>query len=648
MLTLLLACEADPSATAESEHPDCDPISLGLCADPFPSTYFMREDAESPTGWRIALGATTLPETRQELQPDPSLWNERDGWSPWGPMLAYLPGMSLEGVVGWDDIEASLADDAKIVLLDAETGERQPYWAELDVSGESDPNDTLLMIRPVQPLANGHRFIVALRDIVDGSGNVMAPSRGFEFLRSGEESGDVAIDSRLDRYDDVFASLEATGWARSEVQLAWDFVVGSTEGITGKAVAIRDDALAQVAANGFTYTIDAIDDGGGAGIDESVWAFVYGTFEAPLYCEEDAPGTLLTRGDDGMPYQDGTTRVPFTILIPRTAMTDPRPLPVVQYGHGLLGDQDEINSGYLGEIAERYGWVIFAVNWTGMDEEDAEDIPLMIVQDIGRFGTIPERSQQGFMEFALAAELMAGPLASDANLEFGGVNVIDPAEMYYYGNSQGAILGGAYLALSTRISRGTLGVGGSPYSLLLARSSDFTPFFGLFQSVYPDPRDIGLWMVLMQTLWDSGEAAGYARQMIDEPLSGVPAKSVLLQDAIGDAQVTTLGAQNLGRAYHAGLPTPAFAPVWGLEEVADGTVGSGLAEYDHGAPAVPVTNVPPDDAYDTHEHTRRAWAAQEQMANFFSTGEIANFCQGDQCFCDPDAEGDVCDEPAGE
>ena len=34
--------------------------------------------------------------------------------------------------------------------------------------------------------------------------------------------------------------------------------------------------------------------------------------------------------------------------------------------------------GYLAEVADRYGYILFAVNWTGMDEDDTDTITLMI------------------------------------------------------------------------------------------------------------------------------------------------------------------------------------------------------------------------------------------------------------------------------
>lgn len=643
-LALLLGCTApddDPAETGDTssgvqprDYSDCDPLSYDYCSLPYPSSFYERADETSPTGVRVHLGETTLPANQFGQQPAPTSWNQLDGFSPMGPLLVYFPDLALTGVNGHDDIGASLDGAAKIHVIDAESGERMPIWSELDVSGFVQPGSEFLLIRPAVPLLNGHRYIVGIRGLVDSTGATIPASEGFAALRDGTATDNWDIEGRRELYEGIFASLEQDGMARGDLQLAWDFTVGSTEGITGRATHIIADAVATVGAAGPSYVIDEIDDD----YNDHIWRRVLGRMTVPLYTEEDAPGTMLTRGDDGMPYQNGTTTVPFTILIPRTAQTDPRPLPLVQYGHGLLGAQDEVQGGYLREMADADGFILFAVDWTGMKDEDTDAITVMITTDLGSFGIIPERMHQGYVEFVMAAAMMQGAMAQDEAMmlpdpESGElVPVVDAETLYYYGNSQGGIYGGTYMALSPTIERGVLGVPGMPYSLLLSRSADFTAFFGLFQAMYPDQRDISMWMALMQNLWDSAEPGGYGRQVTEEPLWGFP-KQILIQDAIGDAQVTTLGAQNMARAYGAVLIDPPLQEVWGLETKASGWKGSAIAEYDYGVPPVPFDNTPPDPDYDTHEDTRRNPAAQRQLWTFLTTGTVVQYCDG---ICDPE------------
>lgn len=639
LLLALSACTAekgdsgDDGGVTPREFSDCDPISYEYCSLPFPSSFYLREDAESPTGVRVHLGETTLPVSYQGHQPAPTFWNERDGFSPLGPLLVWFPGMTLTGLPGHDAIGDSVLDDAPIVLLDAETGERQPYFAEFDESGLAVEGQQFLMIRPVQPLAYGRRYVVGIRDVVDAAGAPVPPSDGFAALRDGTPTENWDIEGRRDLYADIFATLEQAGVPRTELQLAWDFTVSSQEGTVGKALAIRDDMWSRVGDVGPAYVIDAIVDEA----DEYIYRRVEGRMTVPRYTDVDEPGALLTRGPDGMPYYNGDTTVPFTIQIPRTAFEDPRPLPLVQYGHGLLGGQGESQSGYLREMADRYGFVIFAVDWTGMKEEDVDAITLMIATGLDNFAIVPERTQQGFVEFAAALRMMTGGMAEDRQVawttdgEGQEVPLFDTDTVYYYGNSQGGIFGGAYLAIQPEIERGVLGVPGMPYSLLLSRSKDFDPFFVLFQAVYPDQRDITLWMALMQMLWDSGEPSGYGRLMNQEPPDGV-AHQVLIQDAIGDHQVTTLGAHVMARAYGAGNINP-LEDIWGVPELESGTVASALAEYAYGQPAVPYENRPPTDGEDTHEDTRRNPKAQDQLWTFLTTGTVVNYCDGP---CDPE------------
>lgn len=641
---LLTGCTGKGDDTADTdvvarEFSDCDPLSYDYCSLPFPSMYYMREDASSPTGYRVQMGATTLPVTHQGVSPNTQYLNELDGFSPFPLLLAQFPDMVLDGVPGHANIADSTVDGSPIVLIDAETGVRIPSWSELDVSSEYVAGKEFLMIRTASPLENGKRYVVGIRNLKDTSGATIPASDGFAALRDGTATDNWDIEGRRDAYEAIFGTLEQDGWTRSETQLAWDFVVGSKEGITGRATAIRDDMLTRIGAAGPAYTITSIDDGvDGTGYNESIFRVVMGTFTAPLYTVDDAPGTFLTRDENGQPFYNGETTVPFTILIPRTAHDNPRALPIMQYGHGLLGDQDEIFAGYLGEMANTYGFSIVAVNWTGMKHDDSGAIQLMIAQDVGNFAMIPERTHQGFVEFVAAARMMTGDMANDDAMKFspaGGdpLSVIDPTQLWYYGNSQGGILGGAYLALNPDIPRGVLGVPGTPYSLLLHRSADFTPFFGLLQNVYPDQRDISFFMSWVQDLWDSGDASGYAAFMNADPLDGV-AHQVLVQDAIGDAQVTTLGAQNMARAYGAVQVTDApYQDIFGVEQVASTYTGSAIAEYFHNTPDIPQTDVPPDSEYDTHEDTRRTFSAQEQLYHFLSTGEVVNYCDG---VCDPD------------
>jgi len=633
-LFLLLGCgdatpKDNPSDTGTSAVDwDCDPIATSRCALPYPSTFFMREDATTPTGWRVALGETTLPANIDGVQPSPRFMNEKDGFSPVTPVITHLRNATVDGLIHHNDLGQYTADDAKTVIVDLDSGERVPHFAEVDVTTEWS-HDRMLILHPVVPMKHGGRYAVGLRNIVDVDGDVIAANDSFAALRDNTATDDPRLEQRRSLYNDlIFPALAETGFPQAELQLAWDFVIGSQKGITGKAEWMRDDLYDRIAADGIEYSITEIEEQP----NESTGRRIKGMLTVPLYTDVDGPGALLNRDADGMPYAEGETTVPFTVVVPTTALTDPRPLPLIQYGHGLLGSQGEVRNSYLSEFANEHGYVLFAVDWTGMKEEDSGPISLMLVQEIEKFTMIPERSQQGFVEFLAAMEMMRGPMVTDPNLmaedaEGSMVSLIDPSETHYYGNSQGAIMGGGYIGLSPHIQRATLGVGGSPYHLLLNRSADFDPFFLIFKTMYPEPIDVQFILAMNQTLWDGGESSGYLHAITEEPLEGVGTKDVLLQVAIGDAQVTTLGAHIMARSYGAKLIEDPAREVFGLETVPSGHTGSALVEFDYGL-YEPPENIPPDADQDPHESPRRDAAGQLQMHTFFSTGVIEHYCEG--------------------
>ena len=141
------------------------------------------------------------------------------------------------------------------------------------------------------------------------------------------------METRRDLYDAViFPALSAQGVERANLQLAWDFVVASQANITGKSLWMRDDLYERIEAEGQEYVIDEVQ----LEPNDTTARRIKGRLTVPLYTDIDGPGALLNRDDDGMPFANGTTEVPFTIIVPKTAVEDPRPLPLIQYGHCLL------------------------------------------------------------------------------------------------------------------------------------------------------------------------------------------------------------------------------------------------------------------------------------------------------------------------
>ena len=78
-----------------------------------------------------------------------------------------------------------------------------------------------------------------------------------------------------------------------------------------------------------------------------------------------------------------------------------------------MGGQSEVRMD-TSVKSPMYGYVLIAADWSGMSGIDVDDVMLMVVNEIDRFGII-ERSQQGFVE-QMAAELLRTDLAQDPEL----------------------------------------------------------------------------------------------------------------------------------------------------------------------------------------------------------------------------------------
>jgi len=625
----------EPTTGGPWELGACNPIDPALCILPYPSLFHMRE-ADTATGWRVAFPTEALPVNSNMVEIDPVYLNEKDGFSALGALLFYFADVALVGTIGHQNLADFAAEGAKTVLLDVETGERVPHWIELDMTAPT-PAERLVVMHPAVPLRHGKRYVVGVRGLQTTMGAPVAVSPAFAALRDDVGTSDGSVEGQRAHYDlEVFPALAAAGFARADLQLAWDFVTVSRENSLGRMQWLRTDVLDAIGPSGPPYVIESVSDADCADADTTIGRTIVAEMTVPLYTVTDEPGTLLTRGRDGLPFRNGEKEVEVLVRIPCSLIDQPTATSgrIVQYGHGLLGGKGEAESGYLGRMANDNQWVIVASDWTGMKSEDTIGVVAVLTENPTDFPAIPERSMQGFTEFLAAMRLATGALVDDPMLQFTAgddstYSAIDPSRRSYYGNSQGGILGGAYLALSPDIERGVLGVGGMPYVLLLPRSADFDQFFALLTTYYPDHRDIMVLISLFQNLWDPGEAAGWAWAMNREPDPEVGAKQVLLQVAIGDAQVTTLGAHIQARAYGAATVAPQTRPVFGLEEKPPGFVGSALVEWRYtDIPDEPVANVPPDKAFDPHECPRREAAAQQQLRDFLETGVVNQYCDG--------------------
>jgi len=620
----------EPPPAAEWPTLDCDPLVPSYCGFPFPNNVFTAADAATQTGRRLALDPALVPDGSKDASGPPDIWNRADGFSAGLGLMAHLPGATTTGLPDPLTIARSLEPDSPTVVIDAETGERVPHFSELDATHAEDDRRTFI-IRPVVRLKDGARYIVAIRNVVDAQGAPLAPSPVFKALRDLERlDEEPSVEQRRALYADIFERLGKHNVGRDDLQLAWDFTTATREHNTAGMLKMRDEALALVGADGPAYVLDKIT----PDPTEEIAFILEGRMTVPLYLDQPGPGGRLVRGPDGAPQQNGTAEYDFTVVVPAsTYFAGGAPL---QYGHGLLGSgREEIQYPYRVTFANKYNYVLFAVDWIGMAVDDYAHVGSLVNDGrMNDFASVVERGQQGILNSLLAMRMVSGGLAKDPMLQYKNGPMIKADERYYHGNSQGGIFGATYMALTTDVERGMLGVPGQPYSLLLDRSKDFTPFFELLVVAFPDPIDRQMVLGMFQMLWDAAEPSGYSAYIRSNLLPGSPKHEVLLPVAIGDHQVPTIGAHIMARAIGGVVNLgPTNRSIFGLKEASGPHVGSAMIEYDFGLAPEPLTNVPALDGEDPHGKVRKLLSAEKSLDQFLRTGAIESFCSGQ---CDPE------------
>lgn len=576
---------------------------------PWPHERHTTADPTSPTGVRVSIADDATPANVSGVHIDVSEQNAADGFSPASRILVHIPGVDLvrSGVADSTTIGTSMAPDAPIRLTDVDTGERWPYWAELN---SYDPErHHLVMIHPARALREGHRYRVEIDPLVTASGEPVA----------------------------------------TELPLTWSFPVASAGCLSDRLRSMVADVEGLVPS----FEITAVDPGGDP-------VAVQGSFSVPNYLDNDGgPGGRLLLDDAGRPVVNPDHPVwqaPFTFLF----AADAAPRNTMVFGHGLLSSRDEVYT--LDGICSLGNLNVCGTDWVGMCTEDVSNVA-GVLGDLSGFGSVPDRLLQAQLAFLLLARLTNRPEGFASHPTFSGDDGsprLTTDGTVFVGNSQGGILGGAAGAVASEWQRMVLGVPGMAYNLMLPRSVNWLAFEETFHAAYPDPVERMLALELIQMLWDRGENSGYVQHLTTDPYPGVEPKTVLLIEAFGDHQVPNVSTEVLARTIGAAVRKPALAPgrsldvepMWGIEELAGfPATGSVLSVWDFGTPPPPTVNLPPTPpahGADPHDAGSSEPGVLLQAITFLHTGEIVDTCGGGPCLGAGAAAGAGTGELSGE
>jgi hypothetical protein len=670
MAAMLVAVTAS-SASAKTPAADCQPYSGKQCLLPYPDNRLTTHDKASKTGLRVNMPAAVMPANATGVRIKPGAWNGNDGFSPGSALIVHIRGLDSAaalkrtGAVPLTNMSRYKAKRQPIVVIDQATGKRQLIWAEMDANAKGAAN-TNLLIHPGKGLTEGHTYIVALRFLKTAKDKAIKSPAWFAHLRDAAKLHG-AVKAQRNRYRSIFRALKKAKIATdASLYEAWNFTVESEQGLTGRMLAIRNNAFAQLgdtnladgvtqgSAPSFTVTTTTpVTNAAGAALTE-----VDGTFQVPCYllvCGSTAqPGFHYSAsGLYARPTQiaGNVATTNFDCIVPATASAA-NPARISLYGHGLLGgSKDEVTAENVEDMATEHNIVFCGTDFWGLAQPDTVN-DAVALGDLNRFPAVIDRLQQGALNSLFLGRLALNPagLASNAAFRAGGSSIINTSNLYYDGNSQGGIMGGFLTALAPDWRHAVLGVTGMDYgNVLVQRSTDFTPFGLILLKAYPDQSLQPVLLDLAQQLWDRGDPDGYAAHMTTHPLPDTPSHQVLMQVAYGDHQVSMYAAALEARTVGASVYQPALDPsrsrdrnlYYGLPKIpAFPFNGSAIEVWDDGPGLVsdpPLGNVPPvtdtgPGQHDPHPDVRASPAARQQKSDFLMpNGLITNVCGGARC-----------------
>lgn len=593
---LLVGCHKEPTGTSGGAD--------APARFPYPGPFWMKDG-------HVDLG-DTLPQGNTAVPGDRVAW--RTGFSPVQsaviPVEADLDVATLSGQDG-------LGVDGTVQLWDLTDGVQLPCFAEVDAYPTADGPRPLL-VRPGKPMPVGHTIAVAVTGGVhtlDGA-PLASPDWYADAVAGNPGEG---VEDYADALKETSDALDGLGVA--DVVLSFAFPIGD-----GTAQLKSLISTVTTPNEWDLSTVESRDDEGST-LPVGVWKRIVGTIRTDNWLVEDKQFDL-TGETDGLPVPQGQTDALLYVHFPDSVRdAEPGTVPVWLFGHGIFGEPsaylaDPEDADAVIELADRAGAIVIATLWRGFARPDA-----IVAAQVGAdFGTIPQLTDklaQGVANtYALSKAILDGGLLDDP--AFGGLP--KKGSLRYYGISLGGIEGAVLLANQPEITHGVFHVGGSTWSTMLERSSNWSGFEGLiFSSGLARMEDRQLLYSVSQLFWDPVDPGNYATEL--------QGRAVLWQESIGDDQVPNLTTEILARGAGAKLLSPSVTTPFGLEAVVGPTQGPVMAQFDSEIGVPPPTNRPSEDTA-THETPRKWEGAKAQTLLFLDDAEpgtVEAFCGAAPC-----------------
>ncbi len=618
----------------------CHPYQQGLCLLPYPSSFYLQQ--EEKTGEAQLRYPEVLPFQRSKGKPvQGALFSKHRGFSPMTPILAEFSGrVDPRSLIGSQEAERSLKPDSPVQLIEMETGARVAIFAEVDQGVKKQEDAQAVIVRVMVRLKPATRYaVVFLRSVKTTNGAEIASPAGFRWAREVDAAKAKLAPAPWPRvkelHDQTMQSVSKAGVDVAQVALAWSFQTAPDQPLLEEMLGMRETLFAALPSSGPSYKIEQTTEPDTAK-DRYLFRLLQGTMQVPSFLTSDKDGEgEIKRDASGKPMIREQAAFPLQIHIPRCVLEQQGPVPIMVFGHGLFGGaRSEMTKEFPRKLAQRLCMVQIGTDWIGMALADLGTTAMNILDDMGTMKTLVGRLQQAQMNFLALIRLAKAGLVNEPQLQRDGKPMIDPTRLYYAGFSNGAIQGGTLMALTPDIQRAALHVGGGGWTLLMSRSAVFDVFVQVLSESIASPIERQLYLAMLQPFFDQIDPITFAPYLKNEPQKlGVPAKTIMYHEAIGDALVNNLTTRLLMRTMQIPSLVSAFEPVYGLPQETGPLVGWGYLQFGpRPSPFPPDANIPAP-VNSVHFDIRDRENVIQTLVDFLKEGgQIVSPCEGP---CDP-------------
>jgi len=573
---------APPFCDGSTQHL-WDPLA-GEDLEFFPDGTLVREDPDSPTGWRIDITDETAP----WLEHTPSLLiesfravNDLSGFG-------ALGGALLRFDAPVNNVPPSAADsvlDSGWLWLDLgmDPPERVPFEARVFEDGLT------VVLWPLRPLRlNTDHALILTTDATADDGACIAPSEATRYLLHGA-SGDDRFDGFSPLYRETIERLDL-----------------APEDITAISVFRTHNDLLPV-----RRAAERVVEGDVAWLEHGACIERGDTMQ----CETRT--TVLDFRDERGLVNDTITpveaEIPVTYWLPRDMEG---PFPVIVYGHGLNSERTE---GY--EIARRmaeHGFAVVSMEAVehgdhpsvdpGEPQGGVLDLPALrfLGIDIANFKIDARAIRGNFNQTNLDRLRLVHLIRTDPDINGDGIDDLDPTRVAYIGASLGAICGSGLMALSPDIDAAAFIIGGARLISIVTDTQELAQYRGVIDRIIGSPEAFDRLMPVAQHLVDPADAGTWAPHVIHDRFDGRTPPSIIAPVGIFDEIVPPASGRALARALGLDHLGPVLQHVELLDVIDEGPIQGNSADGQRTHAFFQFDRVTRDDRVRSARHTDTA------------------------------------------